>query len=255
MTFFPMMKSRRKALKEIGAITLGTSLLPSMAFSSHSENIRGKVVITGAHPDDPETGCGGTVLSLREQGYDIVLYYLTRGEAGINGKTHQEASYTRVKEAENACHILGAKARFFGQIDGETIVNNEWYKNVFMAIMREDPDLIITHWPIDAHKDHRACSILTYNAWLRVDRKPAFYYYEVMSGEQTQNFHPTDYSDITSFAETKRKACDMHESQYVNDWYDNTHGKMELFRGIEKGCERAEAFVRHSQSTVFVFNS
>ena len=247
------MTQRRESLKKISTAILGLSVVPGNSYSATKAPDTFKIIVTGAHPDDPETGCGGTILYLKEKGYDVEVFYLTKGEAGIPGKSHEEAANIRTSEAENACRILGVKFKFLGQIDGDCITNNQWYTQVSETLSNSNPDLILTHWPVDTHKDHRACSLLTYQAWLDMKRKPALYYYEVMSGSQTQNFNPTDFVDISKYANIKRKACGMHISQHVEEWYDDTHGKMELFRGIESNCNRAEAFIRHSQSKVFNF--
>ena len=66
-----------------------------------------KLVVAGGHPDDPESGCGGTMARFAEAGGDVVALYLTRGEAGIPGKSAQEAARIRTREAEEACKILG----------------------------------------------------------------------------------------------------------------------------------------------------
>ena len=50
-----------------------------------------KVLVIGAHPDDPETMCCGTMLKLKQMGAEVVSVYLTSGEAGIRGKSHEEA--------------------------------------------------------------------------------------------------------------------------------------------------------------------
>jgi LmbE family N-acetylglucosaminyl deacetylase len=70
------------------------------------------VLVAGGHPDDPESGCGGTMARYAGAGHDVVALYLTRGEAGIAGKTHAESATIRTAEPERACAILGAKARF-----------------------------------------------------------------------------------------------------------------------------------------------
>ncbi len=62
----------------------------------------------------------------------------------------------------------------------------------------EQPDAVFTHWPIDNHADHRAISMLVYDAWLRMKKRFALYYYEVSSGEDTVQFAPTHYVDITA---------------------------------------------------------
>ena len=65
-----------------------------------------------------------------------------------------------------------------------------------------------------------------------------------MSGTQTQLFQPTDYVDISSVADLKRRACYCHVSQDIVPLYEKWHDPMEQFRGIENHCARAEAFVR-----------
>src|SRR5436309_10902173 len=87
-----------------------------------------KVVVVGGHPDDPESGCGGTMARLGDLGHDVVALYLTRGEAGIRGKLHDEAARIRTAEAGKACQILKARPIFAGQIDGATEVAPERYK-------------------------------------------------------------------------------------------------------------------------------
>src|SRR5512134_2080318 len=77
-----------------------------------------KVVCIGGHPDDPESGCAGTLALYQELGSTPTVVYLTRGERGIRGKSNDEAAQIRSSECESACRVLGAKARFGGQIDG-----------------------------------------------------------------------------------------------------------------------------------------
>src|SRR5262245_34968881 len=82
-----------------------------------------RVVCVGAHPDDPESGCGGTLARYAQLGHRVSVIYLTRGEAGIAGKSHKEAADIRTAEAESACKLLGARPLFAGQVDGATEVN------------------------------------------------------------------------------------------------------------------------------------
>ena len=73
-----------------GAATVGLRLL-GVAQSAPGGNARPvrkpKVVVAGAHPDDPDTGCGGTIARYSDLGQEVVVLYLTRGERGIKGKT------------------------------------------------------------------------------------------------------------------------------------------------------------------------
>ena len=121
-----------------------------------------KVVCVGGHPDDPESICGGTLAKFAAAGHDVTIIYLTRGEAGIEGKSHDEAADIRSKEAVAASKILNAKPVFAGQIDGDSIVNNEWVIKMQQLLATEKPDIVFTHWPIDTHKDHQAASLAHY---------------------------------------------------------------------------------------------
>jgi LmbE family N-acetylglucosaminyl deacetylase len=224
-----------------------------------SEDVKGisperklKIAVCGAHPDDPETGCGGTMALYSELGHEVVAVYLTRGEAGIDGMSHDEAAAIRTKEALEACKILNARAVFVGQIDGKCEINAVRYAEFRKIIEDENPDIIFTHWAIDSHPDHRVCSHLAYDAWMRSGRRAALYYYEVMTGSQTQNFHPTDYVDITGTLEKKHRASFVHVSQGIESVYARTHGRMETFRGMEYGCKAAEAYVKHARSRAAV---
>ena len=208
-----------------------------------------KVVVAGGHPDDPESGCGGTMASYSDLSHRVVVLYLTRGEAGIEGKSAQEAAAIRTAECQKACDILKAKPVFAGQIDGSTEVNASRYDEFRSILEAEQPDVVFTQWPIDSHPDHRVVSLLVYDAWLRMGKKFELYYYEVNSGAQTQIFHPTHYVNITPTESRKRAACYAHASQDpVNGFYGTYHEKMNRFRGLECGCELAEGFVRHCQS-------
>ena len=80
---------RRQMLKVTGATLAGTTLLGVPAFGEDSTpetKYTKKALIIGAHPDDPETGCGGTMIVLKEAGYEVVSVYMTKGEGGIVGK-------------------------------------------------------------------------------------------------------------------------------------------------------------------------
>lgn len=206
---------------------------------------RKKILVVGAHPDDPETGAGGTICLLTEAGHEVVCVYLTRGEAGIPGKSHEEAAAIRVAESRNACAVTGSSHIFMDQVDGATEVNLVRYKEMRDLLDREKPDVVITHWPIDGHRDHAVCGILVLDAWRRLGRSFELYYFEVMSGTQTQMFKPTDWVDITSVLERKHKACYCHESQQLQEIMEGWHDPMERFRGIECRCRAAEAFTHH----------
>lgn len=144
-----------------------------------------KALVIGAHPDDPETIAGGTMLILKSLGCEVVSIYLTGGEAGISGKDATQAAAIRHRESAEACRVMGIRHIFMDQVDGNAEVTKERYAQMKDIIEREKPDVVFTHWPIDSHRDHRVCSILVYDAWRQLDHSFDLYYAEAMSGLQS----------------------------------------------------------------------
>src|ERR1700722_2968939 len=202
-----------------------------------------KIVCAGGHPDDPESGCGGSLARYAELGHHVTIIYLTRGEAGIPRMSHDEAAAIRSAECEAACKILGAKPVFAGQIDGATVVDQNAAQSLRKVVAAEEPDVVFTQWPIDTHPDPQAASLLTFRAWLAARGRFELYYYEVDLGAQTMGFHPTDYVDIGAVREKKKAALFAHKSQNGERIYRDYHEVMENYRGREAGCGAAEAFV------------
>jgi len=244
--------SRRSLLER--ARLLGASLalgLPSAASAAETVSAapaRFKVVVTGGHPGDPEYGCGGTIARYADLGHDVVLLYLNKGvtpEAGRAG-----GAPDRVAEAAKACEILKSRPLYADQIDGNAIVDRERYELFHTLLEAERPDIVFTHWPIDNHADHRAISMLVYDAWLRMKKGFALYYYEVSNGEDTVQFTPTHYVDISTVAGRKRSACYAHASQTPDRFYQLQEAVTRM-RGIERGTAQAEGFIRHVQSPDF----
>ena len=236
--------SRRRFVKQATA-GLGFLSLPSLLSAKQIDLPKNlKIVCVGGHPDDPESGCGGTLAKFAAAGHAVTIIYLTRGEAGIPGKSNQESADIRSREAIAACAILKTKPVFAGQVDGDTILNNEWVKKMQQLIADEKPDIVFTHWPVDSHKDHQVASLLTIQTWMRTKDKFDLYFFEVCTGEQTQIFMPTDYVDISDLQEQKKKAVYCHVSQDPPGIYNCGHAAMEDFRGREIGVTAAEAFVR-----------
>lgn len=235
--------TRRDFVKTTAA-GLGLLTLPQL-LNAQTDAPAGKkkIVCFGGHPDDPESGCGGTLARLAHNGHEVTIIYLTTGEAGIEGKTHEEAASIRKQEAIKACILLKAKPVFAGQIDGDTIMDNVWLVKVQKLIADEQPDMVFTHWPVDSHKDHQIASLLMIQTWVRSAKKFPLYFFEVCTGEQSMGFRPTDYVDITATQEQKRQSVYCHVSQDPPGIYGCGHAAMEDFRGRELGVKAAEAFV------------
>jgi LmbE family N-acetylglucosaminyl deacetylase len=217
--------------------------IPALAVGQAPENRGLRIVCVGGHPDDPESGCGGTLARYSALGHAVTVIYLTRGEAGISGKSHDEAAAIRSAECGAACKILGAKPVFAGQVDGATMVDAKAAESFARLLAAERPNIVFTQWPIDSHLDHQAASTLTFRAWLAAGRGFELYYYEVNLGSQTMGFHPTDYVDIAAVREKKKAALFSHKSQNGEEIYRRHHEVMENLRGREAGIAAAEAFV------------
>jgi LmbE family N-acetylglucosaminyl deacetylase len=204
-----------------------------------------KIVVAGGHPGDPECGCAGTIARYTQAGHEAVLLYLNRGEGYCGGAPLDRCAGVRTAEAGKACGILKARAVFADQYDGRAMVDAAHYEAFARLLAAESPDIVFTQWPIDEHRDHRAVSLLTLDAWLQGGRKFALYYYEV--AEDTMSFSPTEYVDISSVEAVRHAACYAHASQQPGKWYPKqveiTHA-----RGLAAGFSQAEGFRRHAES-------
>ena len=204
-----------------------------------------KIVVAGGHPGDPECGCGGTIARLTALGHRVVLLYQNRGEGYCGGAPLNRCAAIRTAEAQNACRILKARAVFAGQTDGRAVVDAEHYDAFARVLAVESPDLVFSHWPIDHHRDHRAISLLTLDAWWKADRKFALYYYEV--AEDTTMFTATEFVDISGVESTRRAACYAHASQQPDTWYPK-QVEITRRRGLESEFPQAEGFAPHPES-------
>jgi len=113
------------------------------------------------------------------------------------------------------------------------------------VLAAESPDVVFTQWPIDRHRDHRAVSMLTLDAWCQGGGKFALYYYEV--AEDTMMFSPAEYVDISSVESRRRAACYAHASQQPDKWYPK-QVEITKARGLASRFPQAEAFLRHAES-------
>jgi LmbE family N-acetylglucosaminyl deacetylase len=244
-----MKTTRRGFLVSGGATVAGGALTSSSASVAALSGVQAgkiKVTVCGGHPGDPEYGCGGTIARLTQLGHEVVLFYLN------DGGWPPTSSATRIAEAKKACEVLKARPVYAGQENGHAVVDNAHYEEFAKRMEAERPDAVITQWPIDNHADHRAITMLAYNAWHTLGQKFALYYYEVSDGEDTLQFSPNRYVDISETEPMKKAACYAHASQ-TPDRYYALQDDVARFRGIEAGFKRAEAFVMQLQSPYDIF--
>jgi LmbE family N-acetylglucosaminyl deacetylase len=121
---------------------------------------RPRILCLGAHSDDIEIGCGGTILRLREQYPAIQFHWVVFSTTG-----------SRVEEARKAAELFVGSANWPGPVlkgfrDGYMPFEGTKVKDFFEELKQQvSPDLIFTHYRKDAHQDHRLISELTSNTF------------------------------------------------------------------------------------------
>lgn len=249
---FAMKTSRRALLSVASQAAIGFAATPpegsaaSILSSGVSPARKLKIVVTGGHPGDPEYGCGGTVAALTQQGHEVVLLYLN------DGAWQETSAAVRSAEATQACRLLGATPAYVGQRNGSAVVDNDHYAAFGRNLQAMAPDAVFTHWLLDNHRDHRAIAMLAFDAWNQSQKKFALYYYEVSDGEDTVQFAPSRYVDVSKTEPRKRAACYAHASQTPIRYYE-LQDTVARFRGLESGYARAEAFLLQLGSPFDIF--
>jgi LmbE family N-acetylglucosaminyl deacetylase len=219
------------------------------------------VIAIGAHPDDIEILCAGTLALYAEQGHKVFMAPFTCGNMGDNNIPPQELASIRKAECEESAAILGASLLWPAMTD-ELVFPNESQRRIMIDLLREaDPDVIITHNPHDYHPDHRYVSQLVFDSYFQKGLRhlpeqsvPAcrfgqsqVYYMDSVAGI---GFTPDEFVDITATMEIKRRMLQCHRSQInalsdlasvdINHLIDTQAG----FRGFAAGCRFAEGFTR-----------
>lgn len=216
-----------------------------------------KVLAVGAHPDDLEILCAGTLARFVRGGHEVVMAHASVGDKGHAGIAHQEVGRIRMAEARAAASVIGAASETLSFRDGEIAVSDENMRLVTDLIRKVEPDLIITHHPDDYHGDHNAVTRLVVDASFLatlpyyITSLPAhpkacpIYYMDNLAGV---GFEPSEYVDISDTIELKKAAMQEHQSQLT--WLRDHHSSdvLELidtvgaFRGLQCGVPYAEGF-------------
>ena len=190
------------------------------------------ILAIGAHPDDIELGCAGTILEITKTGGKAWGLVLTNGEKSGDPEI-------RRKEAIGAGKILKMEKIFFGDLPDtrveEGVETISVIENVIEAVK---PDTLITHSLSDTHQDHRNCARATISAARNI---PTIVSFEPPS--LTPLFHPTLYVDISSTFNEKILALQQYASQNDKEFLkiDAIKG-LAKFRGYQAKVEYAEAF-------------
>ena len=193
------------------------------------------ILAIGAHPDDIEFGCGGSLIKYTRKGHRLFLMIVTGG--GLGGPAE-----TRMAEQKASQAILGAEDIFWGGCEDTHIaVEVELIKKIETVLGTVKPEFIFCNFPDDTHQDHRHLSQAIMSA-TRYVRNVLFY-----EGPTTQNFNPQVYVDIADTLEEKLNALRAHRSQVMKTNIEDLSiievaRSCANFRGIQGRVKYAEAF-------------
>lgn len=216
------------------------------------------ILALGAHPDDIEFLCAGTLFRYKQMGHRIFIALTTSGNQGSNLHDNRD-EIASIREAEQleAAKLLDAQVRFM-RFDDEGLVNNEESRRAVINAMRwAKPDVILTNYPQDPSTDHGTTGRLVTDLILSmpgknvpadeppVAKKISVFYWDVPGGI---DFLPEVYVDISDVLHLKLEALSKHKSQV--DWMANFTDDdfleycttLARFRGIQAGCRYAEGF-------------
>jgi bacillithiol biosynthesis deacetylase BshB1 len=220
------------------------------------------ILAFGAHPDDVELGCAGTLLGAIAEGKKVGVIDLTKGELGTRGTISQ-----RLSESQLASEVLGLSIREnLGMADGFFINNKEHQLIVIETIRRFQPSIIFCNAPEDRHPDHgRAASLIEEAAFLSGLEKiktshegiaqEAWRPTQVFHYIQARSLTPHFVVDISKHIEKKMESIMAYQSQFYNpnsnepDTFISSAAFLEFVKGRAKelgqqiGVQYAEGFI------------
>lgn len=210
------------------------------------------VLAVMAHPDDAELLCGGALIRSADLGETTGVLDLTRGEAGSKGTPE-----TRHEEASRAATVLGLTARRNAGLPDAGLQNDDHARKAVAALLRElRPRVVVTHWTVGRHPDHRVAAELVHDACFLAGLRR----YDV-PGEPYRPFKlvhalsyredapsPTFVVDITDQMERKLEALACYPSQFAG-----TSGMGEVYPGGDRSLEdQVRAHAAHYGSLIRV---
>lgn len=193
------------------------------------------ILAIGAHPDDIEFGCGGTLIKYSGKGAQIELLVMTDGARGGNSRT-------RRREQTLSARVLGAQKIHWGGYHDTLLPSvRRLIDRMERVICLAKPDFIFVNHPDDTHQDHRQVARAAISA-TRYTRNVLFY-----EGPTTVKFSPTVFIDIAQEFGRKIDALHMHHSQVMRTRIEGAPiseiaQASAHFRGVQGRVRWAEGF-------------
>ena len=181
------------------------------------------VLPIGAHPDDVELGCGGTIAKLISEGKKVAILDLTQGELGTRGTNE-----TRAIEAKNAAEILGISARENLKMKDGFLINSEEYQlRIIKAIRTYQPEIVFCNAVDDRHPDHAKAAKLASDACflsglIKIETEESGKKQEKWRPKQVfhyiqwKNLEPDFVIDISGFLDKKIESCLAYKTQFYD---------------------------------------
>ena len=181
------------------------------------------VLAIGAHPDDVELGCGGTIAKLISEGKKVAIIDLTQGELGTRGTNE-----TRAIEAKNAADILGISARENLKMKDGFLINSEEYQlRIIKAIRTYQPEIVFCNAVDDRHPDHAKAAKLASDACflsglIKIETEESGKKQEKWRPKQVfhyiqwKNLEPDFVIDISGFLDKKIESCLAYKTQFYD---------------------------------------
>lgn len=217
-----------------------------------------RVLAIGAHPDDLELQCAGTLAKYALRGDHVTMAVAMSGDCGSATLPKEKIAGIRGKEARASAAILGADFLAIGAYSDGFLFSTEQTRLDFLNVVRQArPDVILTHSPTDYHPDHRMVAQIVSDVRIMIsvpniktaspayDTLPEIYFFDTMAGV---DFVPQHYVDISGTFNIKKKmlACHKSQSLWLEEQYKMTYldfidcaGR---FRGLQCGAQYAECF-------------
>jgi len=199
------------------------------------------VLAIGAHFDDVELGCGGTLALHAQRGDQVTVYVATHsGYSAPDGREIRSREIAR-DEGERGAEVVGAELLCGDWETNQLIYSDPLICSVLEVVEQRGIDIIYTHWTEDAHQDHRALARASITASKHV---PRILMYQSNLYESGEAFAGSFYVDIGATIEQKKAAIAAHESELDRvggDWLEVFLAKARV-DGHRAGVTYAEAF-------------
>lgn len=187
----------------------------------------------GAHSDDLEIGCGGTVVTWLETLPDVTVTWVVLSADEQRAEEARKSASALLRRAHHREVVIG------GFRDGYLPAQYTQVKNFFETLKSTTtPDVVLTHWLEDRHQDHRLAAELTWNTW----RDHVVLEYEIPKYEG--DLKPANLYVEVSKARANRKLSHLHRhfgSQRGKAWFErDTFTALMRLRGLE--CRAASGF-------------